>query len=197
MASTPGGQAFQLVKWLENLGRGSTKNICTILFQIGIVVFDQKIFSKNPLAASTTRTLCRMGIWTTLEGDHLKNISMMLSEIHRMVNAEMLFKMKCEENDSISFDPLHNYIYYVKRPLSKRPKIGFQDQLSLIEGQKYCKMLQREHSAILWPSFSYHLSLRSFLSIFEWPFYTGFTVFLVQPCIVYIRYRYKIKYRLK
>ena len=30
----------------------------------------------------------------------------------------------------------------VKRPLSKRPKIGFQDQLSLNAGQKYCRMLQ-------------------------------------------------------
>ena len=37
----------------------------------------------------------------------------------------------------------------VKRPLLKRPKIGFQDQLSLNAGQKYCRMLQREHSAIL------------------------------------------------
>ena len=37
----------------------------------------------------------------------------------------------------------------VKRPLSKRPKIGFQDQLSLNAGQKYCKMIQEEHSAIL------------------------------------------------
>ena len=37
----------------------------------------------------------------------------------------------------------------VKRPLSKRPKIGFQDQLSLNAGQKYCRMLQREHSAIV------------------------------------------------
>ena len=37
----------------------------------------------------------------------------------------------------------------VKRPLSKRPKIGFQDQLSLNTGQKYCRMLQWEHSAIL------------------------------------------------
>ena len=37
----------------------------------------------------------------------------------------------------------------VKQPLSKRPNIGFQDQLSLNAGQKYCKMLQREHSAIL------------------------------------------------
>ena len=37
----------------------------------------------------------------------------------------------------------------LKRPLLKRPKIGFQDQLSLNEGQKYCRMLQGEHSAIL------------------------------------------------
>ena len=37
----------------------------------------------------------------------------------------------------------------VKRPLSKRPKFGFQDQLSLNVGQKYCRMLQSEHSAIL------------------------------------------------
>ena len=37
----------------------------------------------------------------------------------------------------------------VKRPFSKRPKIGFQDQLLLDAGQKYCRMLQGEHSAIL------------------------------------------------
>ena len=36
----------------------------------------------------------------------------------------------------------------VKRPLSKRPKIGFQAQLSLNAGQKCCRMLQGEHSAI-------------------------------------------------
>ena len=30
----------------------------------------------------------------------------------------------------------------VKRSLSKRPHIGFQDQLSLNAGQKYCRMLQ-------------------------------------------------------
>ena len=34
------------------------------------------------------------------------------------------------------------------RPLTTRPKIGFQDHLSLNAGQKYCKMLQGEHSAI-------------------------------------------------
>ena len=37
----------------------------------------------------------------------------------------------------------------VKRPPSKSSKIGFQDQLSLNAGQMYCRMFQREHSAIL------------------------------------------------
>ena len=36
----------------------------------------------------------------------------------------------------------------VKQPLSKTPKICFQDQLSLNAGLKYCRMLQGEHSAI-------------------------------------------------
>ena len=36
-----------------------------------------------------------------------------------------------------------------KRPLSIRPKIGFQDQVWLNAGQKYCRMLQGEHYAIL------------------------------------------------
>ena len=37
----------------------------------------------------------------------------------------------------------------VKRSLSKRWKIGVQDQTLLDAGQKYCRMLQDEHSAIL------------------------------------------------
>ena len=36
------------------------------------------------------------------------------------------------------------------KSLYKRPQIGFQDQLSLIAGQKNYRMLQGEHSAILW-----------------------------------------------
>ena len=32
---------------------------------------------------------------------------------------------------------------------AKRLKIGFQDQLSLNTGQKHCRMLRGEHSAIL------------------------------------------------
>ena len=37
----------------------------------------------------------------------------------------------------------------LKRSLSKRANIGFQYQLSLNAGQKYCRMIQGKHSAIL------------------------------------------------
>ena len=61
----------------------------------------------------------------------------------------------------------------VKRPLSKRPQIGFQ----LNAGQKYCKMFQGEHSAILSTFIKLPFAIKIFvLSIFEWPFYTEFTV---------------------
>ena len=64
----------------------------------------------------------------------------------------------------------------VNWPLSKRPKIGFQDQLSLNAGQKYCRMLQREHSAILSTFIKLPIVIKVFFSIFVWPFYTGSTV---------------------
>ena len=51
------------------------------------------------------------------------------------------------------FGMLPGHSYYikacVKRPLLKRQNIGFQDQLSLNAGQKYCRMLQAERSAII------------------------------------------------
>ena len=44
---------------------------------------------------------------------------------------------------------------------SKRsPKIGFQNQLSLNAGQKYCRMLQESILQYVRPSLTYHLSLR-------------------------------------
>ena len=65
----------------------------------------------------------------------------------------------------------------VKRPLSKRQKRGFQEQLLLSAGQKYCRMLQGEHSAIPLTVIKLPFVIKIFvLSIFEWPFYTGFTV---------------------
>ena len=63
----------------------------------------------------------------------------------------------------------------VKRPLSKRPKFGFQDRLSLNAGQKYCRM--PEHSAILLTFIKLQFVIKTFvLYTFEWPFYTGCTI---------------------
>ena len=106
----------------------------------------------------------------------------------------------CEINSSrqspVSIIHIHcNYSKTcVKLPLSKRPQlgfkdqqIGFQDQLSLDAGQKYCRsinagqkycrMLQAEHSTILLTFIKLPFVIKLFvLFIFEWPFYTGFTV---------------------
>ena len=65
----------------------------------------------------------------------------------------------------------------LKRPLKKKTNIGFQDQLSLNAGQKYYRMLQGEHSAILLTFIKLPFVIKIFvLSIFEWPLKTGFTV---------------------
>ena len=66
----------------------------------------------------------------------------------------------------------------VKRQLPKMTELGFQDQISLNAGQKYCRMLQREHSAILLTFIKLPFVIKIFiLSIFEWVFYTGLTVY--------------------
>ena len=52
----------------------------------------------------------------------------------------------------VCLSPMLMFLGTVKPVLSghskRSPKIGFQDQLSLHVGQKYCTMLQGEHSAI-------------------------------------------------
>ena len=48
----------------------------------------------------------------------------------------------------------------------KKTKITFQDHLLLNTGQKYCRILQEEHSAILSTSLSFHLRLRSLFCLF-------------------------------
>ena len=53
----------------------------------------------------------------------------------------------------------------------------YQDQLLLNAGQKYCRMLQVEHSSILFTFIKLPFVIKIFvLSIFEWPFYTGVAV---------------------
>ena len=52
-----------------------------------------------------------------------------------------------------------------------------QDRLSLNAGQKYCRMLQGEHSAILATFIKLPYVIKIFvLSFCEWPLKTGFTV---------------------
>ena len=55
----------------------------------------------------------------------------------------------------------------------RRPKLGFLDRFCLNVGQKYC----REHSAIRSTYIKLPFVVKiGFLSIFEWPLKTGFTV---------------------
>ena len=53
----------------------------------------------------------------------------------------------------------------VKRLPSTRQKIGFEDQISLYAGQKYCRMLQSILQYFR-PALSYHLSLTSLFCLF-------------------------------
>ena len=56
----------------------------------------------------------------------------------------------------------------LKQPLKKKTKNGFQGQLSFNAGQKYCRMLQGEHSAILSTFIKLPFVINIFdLSIFE------------------------------
>ena len=68
----------------------------------------------------------------------------------------------------------------VKRPLSKDQKLVFKTNYRLMQ----VKSIAVEHSAILSTFIKLPIVMKIFLlSIFEWPFYTGFTVL---KSIVYI-----------
>ena len=65
----------------------------------------------------------------------------------------------------------------LKRPLKKKTKSWFSDRVLLNEGQKYCRMLQWEHFAILLTFIKQPFVIKIFvLPILEWPLKTGFTV---------------------
>ena len=56
-------------------------------------------------------------------------------------------------------------------------------QGELNAGQKYCRMLRGEHSAILSTFIKLSFVIRIFiLSIFEWPLYTSFTLYILKLC---------------
>ena len=72
-----------------------------------------------------------------------------LARITVLILNETAFVMICVcVYTELYFFYIQMYTYTVK-PLKTRPKIGFQDRLSLAAGQKYCRMLQRDQSAIL------------------------------------------------
>ena len=78
-----------------------------------------------------------------------------------------------------SYRPLNKST--VKLVLSSHSKItpqnAFKYQLSLNACQKYCRMLQGEHSEIRLTSIKLPLSIKTMvLSFLKWPFKTGFTV---------------------
>ena len=68
----------------------------------------------------------------------------------------------------------------LKRQLKKKTKIGFQDRLSLNAGQKYCRMLHGERSAILSTFIKLPFVMKTFfLSILSGRFRQVFTVLLL------------------
>ena len=63
----------------------------------------------------------------------------------------------------------YNRVKLCKTVTLKIPQNGFQSQLSLCVGQKYCRMLQGEHSAILLTFIKLPFVIKTFdMSVFEW-----------------------------
>ena len=97
----------------------------------------------------------------------------------QLLHTNTLEDIQCTNRSSELTVQLNYSKTCVKRPLPKSPQIGFQDHLWLNAGQKYCRMLQGEHSAILSTFIKLPFVIKIFvLSISEQPFYTGFTVYL-------------------
>ena len=87
------------------------------------------------------------------------------------------FFKDCNEQSDDAF----YFVFTVKPVLSRHskrtPKIGFQYRVSLNAGQKYCRILQGEHSAMLSTFIKQPFAIKIVdLSTFEWPLKTGFTV---------------------
>ena len=126
---------------------------------VGLQIF----LSGTPTFSSGTPTFCQMGVLNSCFQNPSES-----SEFHHF--SKVLIGKK-------SVTTYSKTKTCVKRPLSERPQIGFQDQLSLNAGQKYCRMLPLEHSAILSTFIKLPFVIKTFiLSIFELLFYTGFTV---------------------
>ena len=101
--------------------------------------------------------------------------------ISRLCNSKLV-KLPAFQDNYLS-NMLSATVKQVENSHSQKDReLGFQDQLSLNAGQKYCRMLPLEHSAILLIFIKLPFVIKIFvLSIFEQPFYTGFTAYLKEP----------------
>ena len=87
--------------------------------------------------------------------------------------------IRCNSPDISYFSEMqnNNFQFLCKAASLKNTKIGFKDQLSLNAGQKYCRILQGDHSAIILTFIKLPFVIKIFvLTIFEWPFYTRLAV---------------------
>ena len=93
----------------------------------------------------------------------LTKVALTRTDVRHVIYVELMYSKTC-----------------LKRPLSKGPKIRFQDQSSLNAGHKHCRMLQRGHSAIRSTFIKLPFATDILvLSIFEWPLKTRFTVYVL------------------
>ena len=108
-----------------------------------------------------------------------------LSFFENTVASDQLASEEAILSGSTLFSTLINSTYSktcVKQPLSKRHKIVFQDQLSLNAGQKYCRMLQGEHSAIILTFIKPPFVLRSLFCQFLSGNFTHVLLYLQPEC---------------
>ena len=113
----------------------------------------------------------------------LQKSCLLLRQIAEKMRVEMdkymeLFTKHAPEKASVRDKWVRNRVKPVlSGHLKRTQKIGFQHQLPLNAGQKYCRMIQGEHSAILSTFIEQSFSINTFvLSISKWPIKTGSTV---------------------
>ena len=86
--------------------------------------------------------------------------------------------MTIESSTFISFESSASTTYFqcIHLPVCQLPVCVYWVR-EFNEGQKYCRMLQGEHSVILSTFIKLPFVIKTFVFSFEWPLKTGFTVF--------------------
>ena len=80
------------------------------------------------------------------------------------LNIRLLFLQ--EKHSVLTFKQFNTIKPAISGHSKRKPKIGFQDRLSIIACQKYCRMLQDSILQYVGPTFSCHLSLWTLFCLF-------------------------------